>query len=197
MAGVMNSFPRSRITRVLLESFKGFQHTSARFDGFTVVVGTNASGKSNLRDAFRFLQGIGRGYSFGQIFGEALGPARFERWPGLRGGPLEISYDRAERFAIEVDVVLPRLHIDGIPDGGDCTFTYRIDVHQFRNGLAVVKREFLCHKATGFHLFDTQDKRYGSEKDSDDDTIGVNLVSDAQRCETAIVRLRTSRSCLS
>jgi len=40
----------------------------------TLVVGTNASGKSNLRDALRFLHGIGLGYPPAEILGEKYGP---------------------------------------------------------------------------------------------------------------------------
>jgi AAA15 family ATPase/GTPase len=52
-----------------LTNFKNFQATALSLGKFTLLVGTNASGKSNLRDAFRFLHGIERGYSLAEIFG--------------------------------------------------------------------------------------------------------------------------------
>src|SRR5258708_15542550 len=60
----------STISRLVLRDFKGFHHAELDMSGFTVVVGTNASGKSNLRDAFRFIHGIGRGYTLAEIIGE-------------------------------------------------------------------------------------------------------------------------------
>ena len=51
------------ITSLRLTDFKNFADETLRAGPFTVIVGANASGKSNLRDAFRFLYGIGRGYT--------------------------------------------------------------------------------------------------------------------------------------
>ncbi len=52
---------------------------------FTVLIGANASGKSNIRDAFRFLNGIGRDYPLVEILGEKyVGGIRI--WNGIRGG---------------------------------------------------------------------------------------------------------------
>ena len=50
------------ITSLRLTDFKNFADETLRVGPFTVIVGANASGKSNIRDAFRFLHGIGRGY---------------------------------------------------------------------------------------------------------------------------------------
>ena len=51
------------ITSLRLVDFKNFADETLRVGPFTVIVGANASGKSNIRDAFRFLHGIGRGYA--------------------------------------------------------------------------------------------------------------------------------------
>jgi len=47
------------ITQFQLTGFKRFQHASLPVGGLTILVGTNASGKSNLRDALRFINSIG------------------------------------------------------------------------------------------------------------------------------------------
>ena len=57
------------ITSVRLTNFKNFADETLKLGPFTVIVGANASGKSNIRDAFRFLHGIGRGYSLAEIIG--------------------------------------------------------------------------------------------------------------------------------
>ena len=51
-------------------------------------MGANASGKSNIRDAFRFLHGIGRGYTLADILG---GKGGQREWEGIRGAPNEIA----------------------------------------------------------------------------------------------------------
>ena len=57
------------ITSIRLKNFKNFADETLRVGPFTLLVGANASGKSNIRDAFRFLSGIGRGYTLAEIFG--------------------------------------------------------------------------------------------------------------------------------
>jgi predicted ATPase len=53
-----------------------------------VLLGTNASGKSNIRDAFRFLHGLSRGYKLVEVFaGKHEGGDQI--WSGIRGGPFE------------------------------------------------------------------------------------------------------------
>ena len=55
------------IKSIRLVNFKNFADETLRVGPFTVIVGANASGKSNIRDAFRFLHGIGRGYSLAEM----------------------------------------------------------------------------------------------------------------------------------
>ncbi|MCP4345100.1 MAG: AAA family ATPase [Desulfobacterales bacterium] len=48
------------LKKLRLEQFKNFKDSSLILGPLTVLIGTNASGKSNIRDAFRFLHGISR-----------------------------------------------------------------------------------------------------------------------------------------
>ena len=66
------------VTSLRLVDFKNFADETLRVGPFTVIVGANASGKSNIRDAFRFLHGIGRGYSLDEIIGGRFGNRRQE-----------------------------------------------------------------------------------------------------------------------
>ena len=61
------------LTTLRLVDFKNFRDETLHMGPLTVIVGANASGKSNLRDAFRFLHGIGRGYTLGEIIGGKYG----------------------------------------------------------------------------------------------------------------------------
>ena len=68
----------------------------------TVIVGANASGKSNLRDAFRFLHGIGRGYTLGEIIGGKYGPGEQRVWAPIRGAADEIIRFGQPAFTLQV-----------------------------------------------------------------------------------------------
>ena len=67
------------IKKLCLTNFKNFKHAELELARFSVLVGTNASGKSNLRDAFRFIDGVSRGYTSAEIIGAKAAQALPER----------------------------------------------------------------------------------------------------------------------
>ena len=79
------------ITSIGLRDFKNFEDETLRMGPLTIIVGANASGKSNIRDAFRFLHGVGRGYTLAEIIGEKYGAGGQTEWKAIRGAPKEIS----------------------------------------------------------------------------------------------------------
>lgn len=88
------------ITSLRLIDFKNFADATLRMGPFTVIVGANASGKSNLRDAFRILHGIGRGYNLADAVGGKYGAGGQVEWNQVRGAFGEII--RFERPAFRV-----------------------------------------------------------------------------------------------
>ena len=90
------------ITSIRLVNFKNFADETLRVGPFTVIVGANASGKSNIRDAFRFLHGIGRGYTLAEIIGGKYGAD----WKPIRGAANEIVRFGQCAFSIEVRMKL-------------------------------------------------------------------------------------------
>ena len=86
------------ITSIRLVNFKNFADETLRVGPFTVIVGANASGKSNIRDAFRFLHGIGRGYTLAEIIGGKYGAD----WKPIRGAANEIVRFEQAAFSIKV-----------------------------------------------------------------------------------------------
>ena len=84
------------ITSLRLQDFKNFRDETLCVGSFTVIVGANASGKSNIRDAFRFLHGIGKGYTLAEII-DGVGS-----WSGLRGAVNEIARLGQSEFALHV-----------------------------------------------------------------------------------------------
>ena len=90
------------ITSLRLVDFKNFADETMRAGPFTVIVGTNASGKSNIRDAFRFLHGIGRGYTLAEIIGGKYGFGGQIEWVPIRGAANEIIRFGQSGFFLEV-----------------------------------------------------------------------------------------------
>lgn len=90
------------ITSLRLIDFKNFADETLRLGPFTVLVGANASGKSNIRDAFRFLHGIGCGYSLGEIFGGRYSAGQLV-WVPIRGAPNEILRHKQNDFRVVLD----------------------------------------------------------------------------------------------
>ena len=126
------------ITSVRLVNFKNFADETLRVGPFTVIVGTNASGKSNVRDAFRFLHGIGRGYTLAEIMGEKYGAGGQVEWAGVRGATNEIIRFGQSAFSLQVKVE---------------DFTYTIDVSRDKNrdGAFQVTDESLKHIANSIY----------------------------------------------
>ncbi len=88
------------ITSIRLKNFKNFADETLRVGPFTILVGTNASGKSNIRDAFRFLSGIGRGYTLAEIMSGKYGAD----WKSIRGAMTAIARFGQSSFSIEVEM---------------------------------------------------------------------------------------------
>ena len=78
------------ITSIRLKDFKSFGDETLQFGPFTILIGANATGKSNLRDALRFLHGVARGYTLTEIISGRYGAGGQHEWEPIRGGPSEI-----------------------------------------------------------------------------------------------------------
>ena len=86
---------------------RNFADETLRVGRFTVIVGANASGKSNIRDAFRFLHGIGRGYTLAEIIGGKYGAGGQGEWNPIRGAADEIiRFGREAAFGLGVNLKL-------------------------------------------------------------------------------------------
>lgn len=106
-----------------LENFKNFKKATLTLGNLTLLVGANASGKSNIRDAFRFLHGISRGYTVSEIMGEKYGDGGERVWRGIRGGADEASFQRIGTFAIQVKFTIQEPQSEQILKA-----TYRIEI---------------------------------------------------------------------
>jgi hypothetical protein len=88
------------LKKIRLTNFKSFVNEEVRFAPLTLLAGTNASGKSNLFEAVRFLQGVALGMSLEDALdGRRRGGAVI--WPGIRGGMRDAPRSGEPSFAVE------------------------------------------------------------------------------------------------
>jgi predicted ATPase len=106
------------IRELHLKGFKNFRDATLKPGNLTVLVGTNASGKSNLRDAFRFLHGVAREYTLAEILGEKWIEGGTLQWKGIRGGVREVAYCGSRAFSLQTTL---STDFTG-------TYRYRIDI---------------------------------------------------------------------
>ncbi len=132
------------ITSLRLKDFKNFVDETLHVGPFTVIVGANASGKSNIRDAFRFLHGVGRGYSLAEI----AGGKHEAGWKPIRGATNEMVRFQAgaeiselDRFSLEVEMKSDRQALSYLELGDN--IRYRIDVcpEDSSGGLSIADEE--------------------------------------------------------
>jgi len=117
-------------TSLRLERFKNFRDAELKLGPFTVLIGANASGKSNIRDAFRFLHGVARGYSLAEVIGEKFGEGGERIWNGIRGGTREIAFSGERSFALTSETIGPegfKPFSDRNEHGGEI-LRYRVEV---------------------------------------------------------------------
>ncbi len=90
------------LRRIVLENFKSFARAEAEISPFTLLVGANASGKSNFLDALRFLHGLSQGWTIHEVAtGRFEGNTRV--WPGIRGGGRELLRQGSTRARIDTE----------------------------------------------------------------------------------------------
>jgi predicted ATPase len=88
------------LTKLRLKNFKNFKDVEFEFGGLTLLVGTNAVGKSNVCEALRFLSAMGRGYTLAQAIGGHYENGTLQ-WRGIRGWMSEIAFYGESTFSIE------------------------------------------------------------------------------------------------
>ncbi|HEY0553694.1 MAG TPA: AAA family ATPase [Thermoanaerobaculia bacterium] len=88
------------LKRIRLKDFKSFVDEEVEIAPLTLLVGANASGKSNFLDAIRFLKGISFDLPLGDVLnGETK--ARPDAWPGIRGRADETARYDTTGFLLE------------------------------------------------------------------------------------------------
>ena len=131
------------ITSLRLVDFKNFRDATLGVGSFTVIVGANASGKSNIRDAFRFLHGIGRGYTLAEIAGGKYGPGGQQEWEPIRGATTEIAGFGQPGVILGVELskdIRYSIQATMNPPGSDRTGEFRVNEEEMVEGSQPVFR---------------------------------------------------------
>lgn len=144
---------RDWISRLQMTNFKNFEDEALHVGPFTVIAGANASGKSNIRDAFRLLHGVGRGYSLADILGGKHGPGGPEVWQPIRGASKEIARFGSDGFSLEV-LFGELLSIDfgqaREPSYMNPSYSLTVEASEVRSTEFLVKRESLRNLVGGY-----------------------------------------------
>lgn len=80
------------ITKLTIDGFKSFRHVEVNLGKLNLLVGPNASGKSNFLDALRVLQGICRGLTIDEILNGKSKGSSGEEWELIRGGSSNAAF---------------------------------------------------------------------------------------------------------
>jgi len=141
------------LKKIILRNFKSFRDSTFELGPLTLMVGANASGKSNFVDALRFLQGCARGLTLSEIFsGKWEGGQRV--WIPIRGGEQEVFdlFEKQGFFLIDLHRELT--HSTNAINNGN----YRLIIGQRDKKLAILQEQFVV----GDHEF------YGPPSEGED-----------------------------
>ena len=83
------------IDRIVVENFKSLRRIDLTLGRMNLLVGANASGKSNFLDLLRVLQGIGNGFTISEILDGKPRSATSAVWDGIRGGSRRVCFASA------------------------------------------------------------------------------------------------------
>jgi predicted ATPase len=132
------------ISRITLQNWKNFKSTEANLARRTFLIGPNASGKSNLLDAFRFLHDLAE---------DGLAQAVDDQ-----GGVSTLRCLAARKSPnIAIEIVLSRT-----PD--DPRWLYRIEFNQDNQRVPKVRREIVKNLQSGEKIVDRPDDEDEEDK---------------------------------
>ncbi|WP_031482038.1 AAA family ATPase [Maridesulfovibrio frigidus] len=121
------------ITSIRLIDWKSFADATLYLDPLTVLIGTNASGKSNILDALEFIRRIASGVS---VDAALVGS---EELPPLRGGRAGAIRHGAKQFSIKLQISIKK--------------------HDYEYSISVATEESKV-KITAESLYDVNGKKY-------------------------------------
>ena len=104
------------LKKLILENWKSFRYAELYFDPLTVLIGTNASGKSNVVEALEFL----RRMATGETVDVALNGDR--ALPPIRGGLDWVAFKYANPSEVTLKIFISKDNIET-----DCSYSIKIN----------------------------------------------------------------------
>lgn len=151
------------LKKLILENWKSFRYAELPLDPLTVLIGTNASGKSNVVEALEFLQRIANGENIETAL------AGDKRLPAIRGGVEGAARKGVNEFTLkallggEDDDYLYNLKIQTLPDCQILQEDIKSDLYYHEQGIYLKKftlktghnnRSYLNNIGSSFSLSD-------------------------------------------
>lgn len=136
------------LKQIILENWKSYRNAVLPIDPLTVLIGTNASGKSNALDALEFLNRT----TLDKKIANAL--TIDSAFPGIRGGIEWATWKPQTQFTLKALVQ---------GENGTIDYLYTITVetkprvHLFAESLVRIKKNSLTSNNTQVHLFKTNE----------------------------------------
>jgi len=104
-SGSFDCYQQSMLRRVHIQGYKSFQSVELDMRPLTLIIGSNATGKSNLFDALRLLSRVVTSNSLHEAFTDHRGDP-LEAFSYSEGGLEALLQKETAQFTIEVDVEL-------------------------------------------------------------------------------------------
>jgi energy-coupling factor transporter ATP-binding protein EcfA2 len=114
------------ISELKIRNFKSLESVDLKLGYFNLLVGANASGKSNFLDALRFLQGVGNGFSLEGILNGVPQTHTNVKWDGIRGGSKLIAFRKTDDSQPGTEDFEVEFNDAGISNLGVDKLTYRL-----------------------------------------------------------------------
>ena len=74
------------IKRMIVKNFKSLRRIDITLGPLNLFIGANASGKANLLEVLRVVEGVGNGLTIDQVLNGRPRTATCTEWEGIRGG---------------------------------------------------------------------------------------------------------------
>ena len=130
------------ISELKIRNFKSLESVDLKLGHFNLLVGANASGKSNFLDALRFLQGVGNGFTLNEILDGKPPSSTNAKWDGIRGGSKFVSFRKQDGTQSESNQIHVTFDDIGITYYGLDKLTYGLTC-AVKDGVISISSEIL------------------------------------------------------
>jgi energy-coupling factor transporter ATP-binding protein EcfA2 len=130
------------ISELKIRNFKSLESVDLKLGHFNLLVGANASGKSNFLDTLRFLKGVGNGFSLNEILDGKSPSATSLKWDGIRGGSRFAAFRKPDGSPSETEEFHVTFRPRGLSDFSVDALIYNL-ICKVKNGATSVVSESL------------------------------------------------------